>query len=275
MSKLNPHPSQAQAREALLIVTPHSSGAVPADILRDMLGADLFDQARRTALLRRIFLDGDAYTDLIYALPGARFLPAPWSRFVVDLNRERDDRVENGVLKLTTFDRQPLYPAGFSPTEAERERRLRAHWDTFDAELRGQLQGARLMIVGHSMAPQGPQLGPDTGTPRPAICLMLGTPEAPTFPYALWPALQAACAGAFADLIASGAYREVKIGVPWDTDTLSAAHHRHSGVPAFGIELNCGLFLQPDGEAEQEITRQLNASFAAFADAALQLLETH
>lgn len=261
-------------RSRLLIVTPHSSGAVPADILRDMLGDDLFDTPRREALLRRIFLDGDPFTDLIYALPGAALVSAPWSRFAVDLNRERDDRVDNGVLKLMTFDRQPLYPPDFTLSEEARAGRLRRIWDAFDAQISAEIEqeGAGLLIVGHCMAPQGPPLGHDTGTPRPAICLMTGTPGAPTFPPHLWEDLRAGCADAFADVIEASDYRDVLIGVPWDTDTLSAAHHARSGIPAFGIEFNSGLYLNRDGSARDEVVRALNAGFARFADAALSLV---
>lgn len=258
-------------RDALLIVTPHSSGAIPADILREMLGDDLFDTPKREAFLQGIFMDGDPYTDLMYSVPQARLLSAPWSRFAVDLNRERDDRVDNGVIKLTSFDRQPLYPSEFILSEPRREQRLRRIWDNFDRAITAELEGARLMIVGHCMAPYGPKLGLDTGTPRPAICLMLGSEAAPTFPRAQWEALRAACALAFADVIAASPFREVKIGVPWDTDTLSAAHHARSGVPAFGIEFNSGLYLQDERPIDPAI-RALAAAFEQFADQALQLV---
>ncbi|WP_291423024.1 N-formylglutamate amidohydrolase [Deinococcus sp.] len=258
-------------REQLLIVTPHSSGAVPADLLREMLGDDLFNTSRREALLQRIFIDGDPYTDLMYAVPGARFLAASWSRFAVDLNRERGDLDDNGVIKLTDFDRKPLYPAGYTLSTEAREARLRRIWDSFDAQIKRELSGSKLMIVGHCMAPQGPKLGHDTGTPRPAICLMPGTPEAPTFPQHLWPALQQACERAFAEVIARSAYQEVRIGVPWFTDTLSAAHHRHSGIPAFGIEFNAGLYLDGDQPRDSEI-QALAGAFEQFADEALGLV---
>ena len=55
--------------------------------------------AKREALLRRVFLEGDPYTDLIFNVPEAEQLSAPWSRFAADLNRERDDESDNGVLK--------------------------------------------------------------------------------------------------------------------------------------------------------------------------------
>ncbi|AIZ44521.1 N-formylglutamate amidohydrolase [Deinococcus radiopugnans] len=258
-------------RDALLIVTPHPSGQLPADILRQMLGDDVFDTPKREAFLRRIFLDGDAYTDLLYSLPGARHVQAPWSRFAVDLNRERGDRVDNGVIKDTDFDRQPLYPPHTRLSDDEREARLRHIWDPFDAAVGAELSGARLMIVGHSMASHGPRLGQDTGTPRPAICLMPGTPDAPTFPHRQWHALQGAAEDAFGDVIAASPFERVTIGEPWSTDTLSLTHSRRSGVPAFGIEFNVGLHLR-DGQPRDDVMRQMNAAFARFADAALELV---
>lgn len=260
-----------QARDALLVLTPHPSGALPADVLRDMLGEKMFDTPRREALLRAVFLDGDAYTELIYHVPGARHLQAPWSRFAADLNRDRSDESDNGVLKRTGFDREPLYPSAFEFDPAAREARLRRIWDPFDAQVRAELPGTRLMIVGHSMAPYGPALGPDTGAPRPALCLMPGTSAEPTFPSGLWEPLRRACEEAFADAVAGSPDPRVTIGEPWSTDTLSQTHQRHSGVPAFGIEINAGLFLQ--GEQPQDrALRELNAAFSRFADAALALI---
>ena len=259
-------------RGDLLIVTPHSSGQVPADVLRDMLGDAAHDTPTRTAFLRRLFLDGDPYTDLIYGLPGARHVNAPWSRFVVDLNRERDDRADNGVIKLVDFTRTPLYPAGFALAEAAREARLALIWDSFDAQVTDRLPGAALMIVGHCMGTHGPALGHDTGTPRPAICLMPGEDDAPTVPREHWPALKAACEAAFADVIAASPFERVTIGEPWQSDTLSVTHSRRSGVPALGIELNAGLYLGSGGEPVDDAIRALNAAFAQFADAALALL---
>ena len=260
------------ARDSLLIVTPHSSGQVPADVLRDMLGDAALDTPTRTAFLRRLFLDGDPYTDLIYALPGARHVNAAWSRFVVDLNRDRDDRVDNGVIKLVDFTRTPLYPDGFTLSEEAREARLRLLWDAFDRQVTAELPGAQLLVVGHCMGTHGPALGHDTGTPRPAICLMPGEDDAPTFPREHWPALQAACEAAFADVIAASPYERVTIGEPWQSDTLSLNHFRRSGVPAFGIEVNAGLYLGDGGEPVDAAIRALNVGFARFADAALALL---
>ncbi|SMB94620.1 N-formylglutamate amidohydrolase [Deinococcus hopiensis] len=257
-------------RDPLLILTPHPSGALPTDVLREMLGEDVFDPAKREAFLQRVFLEGDPFTDLIYAVPGARYLQAPWSRFAADLNRERDDREDNGVIKRTDFARRPLYPAGFTLSPQAREARLRRVWDAFDAQVGRELEGAALMIVGHSMASRGPALGRDTGTPRPALTLMLGTDDAPTFPRERWDALQAACASAFAPVL-TGHLTRVAVGDPWTTDTLSARWRARAGIPAFGLEVNVALYLTEAGEPMPEEIRALANCFEQFADAALSL----
>ncbi|WP_339096041.1 N-formylglutamate amidohydrolase [Deinococcus sp. VB142] len=259
------------SRDRLLILTPHPSGQLPADVLLDMLGDDAFDTARREAFLRRVFVEGDGFTDLIYAVPGARYLQAPWSRFAADLNRERDDSEDNGVIKMMDFAREPLYPAGFTLTPQAREARLRRIWDSFDAQVQAELDGASLMIVGHSMAEFGPALGPDRGAPRPALTLMLGTGAAPTFPREHWDALQAACAAAFAPVL-TGPYTRVAVGDPWTTDTLSAAHHARTGIPAFGLEINVALYYAELGVPREGALRALHGCFADFADRALNLV---
>ena len=258
-------------RDDLLILAPHPSGQLPADVLLAMLGDDAFDTEKREAFLRRVFFEGDPYTDLIYAVPGTRFLQAPWSRFAVDLNRERDDSEDNGVLKQMTFDRQPLYPAGFALTPPAREARLRRLWDSFDAQVTRELEGARLMIVGHSMAEFGPALGPDRGEPRPALTLMLGTEQHPTVPHQHWDALQAACAEAFAPAL-TGTHTRVAVGDPWTTDTLSAAHQARTGVPAFGLEINVALYSAEWTERRGGALKELHGCFAQFADRALDIV---
>lgn len=259
------------ARDELLILAPHPSGQLPADVLIEMLGEDAFDTQKREAFVRHVFFQGDPYTDLIYAVPGARFLQAPWSRFAADLNRDRTDTEDNGVVKVMDFARTPLYPPGHRLTPEAKERRLRRIWDPFDAQVRAELPGTRLMIVGHSMAESGPALGPDQGAPRPALTLMLGTEREPTFPREGWDALRSACERAFAPVL-TGRHQRVAVGDPWTTDTLSLHHSAHSGVPAFGLEINVGLYYAEWSVLRDGALRELNACFAEFADRALELV---
>lgn len=253
----------------LLILTPHSSGQLPAQVTHQMLGDAVFDTRAREALQRRVFLDGDPYTDLLYLLPGARTLNAPWSRCVVDLNRERDDTSDNGVVKRTSFDRTPLYPAGAEP---DVEDRLRRYWDSFDAQVRAELSGVKLLLVGHCMGRYGPALGPDHGQPRPALTLMLGEGERVTFPIGLQGALRRAAEQAFAPVLEGAEVSGVVINDPWTTDDLSL-RYGHPGLPAFGLEMNAGLYLTAEGEPRDDRIRALNAGLRVFAASALDLVE--
>lgn len=154
----------------LLVSTPHSSGDVPAWIMAQMLETG----EPETDLRRRLLGQGDPYTDLIFHLPEARLtLNAPGSRFVADLNRDRDEGGENGVIKLTDFDRKPFYCDGFVLSAEDREMRLSQYYDPYHRALAAAFLGGgfQFFIDGHSMTAQGPSLGPDQGKPRPAICL--------------------------------------------------------------------------------------------------------
>jgi N-formylglutamate deformylase len=252
----------------LLILTPHSSGQLPALTMHQMLGEAVYQTQAREELQRRIFLDGDPYTDLLFLLPGARTLNAPWSRFVVDLNRERHDDSDNGAVKRTGFDLKSLYPEGSEP---DAEDRLRRYWDSFDAQVNAELEGVKLLMVGHSMGMYGPALGPDHGQPRPALTLMLGEGSGATFPLALQEPLRQAAATAFAGVLNGAEVDRVAINDPWTTDDLSR-RYGHARLPAFGLEINAGLYLTSNGFPRDERIRSLNQSLRTFAQMALELV---
>lgn len=157
----------------ILISTPHCSGEVPQWILDLMLQTGESEPDLR----RRLFKEGDPYTDLLFRIPSAEMvLNATASRFVADLNRGRDEDGDNGVIKLTDFERRPFYSAGYSVTPRDREWRLAHYYDPFHAQMEkalgaGRSGGIRFFIDGHSMMSRGPALGPDMGQPRPALCV--------------------------------------------------------------------------------------------------------
>jgi len=252
----------------LLILTPHSSGQLPAPVMHQMIGDDVFRTQVREALQRRIFLDGDPHTDLLFLHPEARTLNAPWSRFVVDLNRERGDTSDNGVVKRTGFDLSALYPDGVTP---DTEDRLRRYWDSFDAQVKAELDGVRLLLVGHSMGMYGPALGPDHGQARPALTLMLGEGQRATFPLALHEPLRQAAEAAFEGVLSDAEVRRVAVNDPWTTDDLSQ-RYGHAGLPAFGLEINAGLYLTSNGFPRDERIRALNQGMQAFVQRALDLI---
>lgn len=159
----------------LLVSTPHSSGHVPYWILERMLRTG----EGEAALRRRLFREGDPYTDALFNIPDAEVtVNASASRFVADLNRERDEAGENGVIKLTDFERRPFYPTGYELSPREREMRLSQYYDPYHGALEKALSGRdseggriRFFLDGHSMTALGPAIGPDRGEPRPALCI--------------------------------------------------------------------------------------------------------
>ena len=154
----------------LLVSTPHCSDQVPYWILAHMLRTGEPEEALR----RRILREGDPHTDALFHIPEAAVtLNAPASRFVADLNRERDEGGENGVIKLTDFSRRSFYPSGYALSARERDLRLALYYDPYHGALTEAVRGGgiRFLIDGHSMTARGPAIGPDQGEPRPALCL--------------------------------------------------------------------------------------------------------
>lgn len=263
-----------------LIVTPHNSGEAPLDVLGQMLGDAVFDDAARAERLAWLTREGDPLTDLIFHVPGARALHATVSRFVVDLNRARGAGGDNGVLKLTDFEGRPLYPPGFELPGNAAEERLRRFWDPFHAEIEHVLahENVRLLVVGHSMQARGPKIGPDAGAPRPALTLMTGGDERgegvngrPTsLPPPLARELLTLLGRHFGELLGRADLPPPALNRPWSNDGLSL-RHGSARVPAFGLEINRALYLgPPEGSAAiPGRPQKLNAAFRAFLDAAL------
>ena len=267
----------------VLIVTPHSSGHVPQNVLATMLGEAHDDLAAREQLLRRINLQGDPYTDVLFDVPDTTSVHAWASRFVVDANRLRDRGGPNGVVKVTDFDSVPLYPAGAEPDEADIEERLARYWDPFHATIKRLLGERRieLLLDGHSMSGTGPSIGPDHGAPRPAITLMTGGDEDGEPRSGRPPSLPPALAREFRDLVAKALEpvlaaqdvvpHEVALNSPWSADELSYMHGPPAGIPAFGLEINRLLFMNEEtGEALPERVRALRAGMSEFVAAALE-----
>jgi len=271
----------------LLIVVPHASGHVPADILRQMLGEHLFDDSARQKLEQHIFNDGDPFTDLIFHMDNGHYVEALVSRFVVDVNRERDDNSANGVIKLTDFSESSLYPQGYNLTPEERERRLELYHDGFHKKIERVLEknSVKLMISGHSMATYGPNLGPDKGKPRPAITLMTGGDTEGNDIPEIWNflggekarAVKALAEKHFADIIAKCDVPDlVALNDPWAGDILSKTYTNPElaySLPCFGIEFNHALYLDANKKRIPNHIKLLNKSFSNFVTDCLNLFE--
>jgi N-formylglutamate deformylase len=272
----------------VLVLTPHSSGHVPTDILAEMMGSSIFSSAARQKRLEWMFLEGDQYTDIIYQAPEAYTLHAQVSRFVVDLNRDRQEGGENGVLKLTDFEKNPLYPSDFVLTPERREERLRRYFDSFHSEVETMIKmhDIRLFIDGHSMQPRGPKISPTPGVPRPAITLMTSSDEhGGPLEYRTHTSISPEQTKEVLKLLekhfmsiikaSNDVPHEIALNKPWSYDELS---YRYSDpqrktlrgktpLPAFGIEFNHALYLLYENGKElpnEKVIKQLNEAFQNF-----------
>lgn len=269
----------------ILISTPHSSAHVPHWILARMLRTGESESALRRRLLR----EGDPFTDALFHIPDAETtVNAPASRFVADLNRDRDEGGENGVIKLTDFDRRPFYPTGYALSVQEREARLAQYYDPYHSALDKALRGAggkedpdriRFFIDGHSMTAQGPAIGPDKGKPRPALCIgNFGDTDG-------YPASgPVSCAGPLArgirDKLAtllkgpiaeSGLTQGPALNHPFDGGHILRKYSQAPyGVPGVMIEVNRALYL--DEETLSPIPGRVEAISEAMAKLAAWIL---
>lgn len=241
----------------LLVTVPHHSGAVPLEILAEMLGDDVHDEGACAARRERLFREGDPHTDRLFLLNGARLVTATVSRFVVDLNRHPDDRGDNGVAKTRDFAGRTLYPAGGVPDEERVDARLRRYYDPFHEQVERELRTRRplALIDAHSMTPTGPDLGPDHGAVRPAASLITGggpDGEPAAGPVSLPGAAARALAAALERALAArlplgvdGAPQTVRINDPFAVGEVQrryGAPDHPAGVPAVAIEINRALF---------------------------------
>jgi N-formylglutamate deformylase len=268
----------------VLVTVPHAGVGMPESIRQAMLrtGEDPSGLARR-------LLDGaDPFTDLIYAWPEARArVMTPVSRFVVDVNRSRDADGPNGVIKRHDFDFKPFYVSGHVFSKIECEERLHAFWDPFyvavDACLRE--NDIQLLIDGHSMSAIGPTLGPDEGSPRPALCLGVtverdGGPS-PTCPPSVARAAAAAAEAEIARLFPDWpADRRVRLDDPFDGGHIARHFTQNDydqAVPGIMLECNRGLYLnettlapKAEGMAKFTLITQAAAQAALVALATLK-----
>lgn len=145
----------------LLASVPHAGWRVP-------------EEAEPYCILTReeILEDGDGGASEIYALEPelARYLTTDIARAIVDLNRADDDRRPDGVVKTHTCWNVPVYRP-FPPEDVVKTL-LDRYYHPYHARLRELAKTEVACGVDlHTMAAQGPPVGPDPGVERPWVCL--------------------------------------------------------------------------------------------------------
>lgn len=116
--------------------------------------------------------DGDRGARVIFAIESevATFVTTDIARAAVDMNRARDDRRKDGIVKTHTCWDVPIYrqplPESLVDTVLDR------YHEPYHARLTAAAElGLTLAIDCHTMAEHGPPVGPDPGARRPLVCL--------------------------------------------------------------------------------------------------------
>ncbi|GAB4249922.1 MAG: N-formylglutamate deformylase [Thermoleophilia bacterium] len=150
-------------RLPLLISVPHAGLKVPEEVARYVILTP-----------EQIARDGDGQAAAIFSGLEERvaaFHISKVARVVVDLNRAPNDRRPDGVVKTHTCWGEPVYDP--SPPEEVLARLIALYHTPYHralSEAAGRA-GLRLGVDCHTMAAEGPPIGPDPGRPRPLVCL--------------------------------------------------------------------------------------------------------
>ena len=146
----------------LLASVPHAGLEVPERL------------ADRCALTEaQIIADGDVGARAIYDFRSevAAFVTTDVARAVLDMNRREDDRRSDGIVKTHTCWNEPIWSSPL--TEDEIEWLFTSHYRPYHEQLRQHAKhpDIALGVDLHTMAAEGPPIGPDPGRERPAACV--------------------------------------------------------------------------------------------------------
>jgi len=155
----------------MLVTISHWSNKLPGTYLKELIV-----QGAYTA--KHV----DMHVDMVFdRLPSAdKTIKSKVSRFIVDLNRARDDFSKRGVILKTNFDAMEVIK---EPLTQERiKERLEKYYDPFHNSIKAFISKNKplFLLDGHSMDPIGPADTDDAGKERPE--LMLGTNDFTTSP---------------------------------------------------------------------------------------------
>ena len=145
----------------LLLSVPHAGLVIPSEI------QDLCILSEK-----EIIADGDEGAAEIY-LPledkVSALVTTVVARAIVDMNRAEDDRRKDGIVKTHTCWDVQIYRE--FPAEEIVAKLIETFYTPYHANLAQHAKQVKCGIDCHTMAAQGPPVGPDEGKERPAICI--------------------------------------------------------------------------------------------------------
>ena len=138
----------------LLVSLPHNGIRLPDDLI-----PRLTEEAQRVP-------DTDWNVEKLYAFAhslGASIIVPMYSRYVIDLNRPRDDvslypgQNTTGLCPLTAFTGEPIYLPGKEPAAAEIAERIETYWHPYHSALAEEIERIKqahdrvILWEGHSI----------------------------------------------------------------------------------------------------------------------------
>jgi len=219
----------------LLISVPHAGVRVPPEV-EDLCILDEEEISR----------DGDEGAGPIYRPleeMASVFVTTGIARAIVDMNRAEGDRRKDGVVKTHTCWDVPVYG---SKLEEEIARILiEKYHRPYHKTLTRFAEGMILGVDCHTMAAEGPPVGPDPGLVRPHLCL---SDDDGTCPRA-WTLSLAAC-------LEQAFETEVSINHPFRGGYIIRSHAKE--VPWIQLELSRERFMS-DKEKSECVCQALRA----------------
>lgn len=252
----------------IVVSCPHSGTEIPADV------AAMLEPA-----MARDVPDTDWFVNELYEFAadmGITVLSARYSRFLIDLNRDPDDkplytdgRHMTGLVPTTAFDTRPLYEAGKEPDAREIKRRVDAYYRPYHAKAQELVDGLKtrhkhvLFYEAHSIKRLVPSI---RKTPFPD--LMLGDQKGKTAAKALSDAALRALKRGGYDVAHNepfmGGYLTRKFGRP------------DSGVHALQLEMAQDVYMDEaaakrDAAKQARVRKTLQPTLAALAKVLAEL----
>lgn len=227
----------------LAVSVPHAGWRIPRE-------------ADRYCILtqREVEEDGDVGAREIYAIledEVARFTTTDIARAIIDLNRAVDDRRPDGVVKTHTCWNVPVYEP-FPPEEIVEEL-LELYYHPYHARLSAFAKApVKIGLDCHTMAAEGPPVGPDPGVIRPRVCLSNADG---TCPQEWIEAMRDAFVGTFGE--------DVRVNDPFQGGYITRSHAKE--MPWMQIELSRGSFMTNE-EKGRAVSTALRAWCAAVGD---------
>ena len=211
----------------LLISVPHAGIRIPPEVE----GLCILNE-------EEIVRDGDEGADRIYYPLKERvtaFVTTDIARAIVDINRAEGDRSKDGVVKTHTCWDVPVYE---KELESEMVRTLiEKYHRPYHKELTRFAEDVILGVDCHTMAAQGPPIGPDSGVIRPHLCL---SDYGGTCPRE-WTLSLAAC-------LEQAFGTKVSINDPFRGGYIIRSHAKE--IPWIQLELSRGHFMSHEEKSE-------------------------